>query len=346
VAQFDYNRAIARAMQEQMLLNVVRLRYFEAPVFLAVGSILTQYAWQGTVGVTGQQGFQIGGGLSAPSAVGGSATAVYSERPTVTFLPVEGEDFSRRIFAPMPLDFVFALQEAGYATDLLFRAGIGRISDVQNLGVFAVSAPGEADRVLQGRIEIERLERYQALVDLLLKLYLLDAIEMQSRGEGAARERFLAISPPHGAETAALVSELRKTLDLDPAVNEYRITGRRIGRARDEITIQTRSLSQIMCFLAQGIEIPADQRDQVALLDESSLSGATAAGQGVPFRVRATPERPEDAFVAVQYNDYWFSIGNSDIESKRAFNLLTYGFRLLAPSGATAAPALTLPTGP
>ena len=31
--QFDYNRAIARSMQDQMLLNVVRLRYFEARSF-------------------------------------------------------------------------------------------------------------------------------------------------------------------------------------------------------------------------------------------------------------------------------------------------------------------------
>ena len=54
--QFDYNKAIARSMQEQMLLNIIRLHYFEAPVFLAVSSVLTQYAWQGSVGVAGQQG--------------------------------------------------------------------------------------------------------------------------------------------------------------------------------------------------------------------------------------------------------------------------------------------------
>ncbi len=58
VDQFDYNKAIARSMQEQMLLNIVRLHYFEAPVFLAVSSVLTQYAWQGTVGVSRAAGVQ------------------------------------------------------------------------------------------------------------------------------------------------------------------------------------------------------------------------------------------------------------------------------------------------
>ena len=140
--QFDYNKAIARSMQEQMLPNVVRLHYFKAPVFLAVSSVLTQYAWQGTVGVAGQQGFSIGGGLQAPGFVGGTASALYSERPTITFLPIEGDDFSRRLMTPIPLDFVFALSEAGYPTDLLGSWwGIGRINDVQNMDPLVFPRP-------------------------------------------------------------------------------------------------------------------------------------------------------------------------------------------------------------
>lgn len=342
VAQFDYNRAVATAMQEQMLLNVVRVRYFDAPVFLSVGSILTQYAWQGTIGVNGQQGFAIGGGLSAATTVGGSGLASYVERPTVTFLPVEGEDFSRRVFSPMPLDFIFALQEAGYATDLLFRSGIGRINDVQNLTPGGSPIIADTDREVQGRIEAERLQRYQHLIDVMRKLYVLDAIEMQVRGEGQGRERFLVISDPRTPETAALVRELRGILGLPATGNEFSITSRRLGRAPDEITIQTRSLSQIMAFLSLGVEIPADQRAQVAGFDPA---GAAQAGGGIPFRVRATDARPDDAFVAVEYNGTWFSIANTDIESKRAFNVLIYGFRLLAPDQGPAAPALSLPTG-
>lgn len=42
---------------------------------------------------------------------------------------------------PIPLDFVFALPEAGYPTDLLYRVGIGRVIDVQNM---AASIPRPA----------------------------------------------------------------------------------------------------------------------------------------------------------------------------------------------------------
>ena len=54
--RFDYNQAIASSANEQMLLNLVRLRYSEIPVFLAVSSVLTQYSYAGTVGVRGSGG--------------------------------------------------------------------------------------------------------------------------------------------------------------------------------------------------------------------------------------------------------------------------------------------------
>ena len=41
--RFDYNKAIATSWKEQMLLNMVRIRYREAPVFLDVASIREHY---------------------------------------------------------------------------------------------------------------------------------------------------------------------------------------------------------------------------------------------------------------------------------------------------------------
>ena len=41
--RFNYNDAISRSTQEQMLLNLVRLRFFETPVLLSVSSVLFLY---------------------------------------------------------------------------------------------------------------------------------------------------------------------------------------------------------------------------------------------------------------------------------------------------------------
>ena len=51
--RFDYTTAISDSWKAQMLLNVVKLRYGDAPVFLDVASVINQYGFQGTVGVSG-----------------------------------------------------------------------------------------------------------------------------------------------------------------------------------------------------------------------------------------------------------------------------------------------------
>jgi len=51
--RFDYNAALAQSTREQMLLNIVRSRYLEVPVFLTVSSVLTQYEYDSSIGLGG-----------------------------------------------------------------------------------------------------------------------------------------------------------------------------------------------------------------------------------------------------------------------------------------------------
>ena len=106
-------------------------------------------------------------------------------------------------------------------------------------------------------MEVENLTRFQNLISVILKLQLYGAIQVQRREEDDKTQRFLIITAQRGPEVAALVDEFRRVLSLDPARNVFRITDRRMGRAVDEITIQTRSVLQIMSFLAKGVEISA-----------------------------------------------------------------------------------------
>ena len=79
----DYISAIAESWKEQTLLNVVRLRYGDAPSFADVSSVISGYTFQG--------GLSAGAGISSnltatiPSnlvTVNGNAT--YIDRPTIT----------------------------------------------------------------------------------------------------------------------------------------------------------------------------------------------------------------------------------------------------------------------
>jgi hypothetical protein len=47
--RFDYNKATTDSWKTQTLLNIVRLRYFDMPLFLDVASIVSGYSLESTV---------------------------------------------------------------------------------------------------------------------------------------------------------------------------------------------------------------------------------------------------------------------------------------------------------
>jgi len=83
--RLDYTSAISESWKRQTLLNLVKLRYADAPVFLDVESIISQY------GVQTQLEFELGW-FSLPSSNSQIVTGngAYAERPTVTMLPCWG----------------------------------------------------------------------------------------------------------------------------------------------------------------------------------------------------------------------------------------------------------------
>ena len=86
----DYIGAIAKSWKEQMLANIVRLRYGDAPVFVDVSSVISSYSLQTQVLASG------GKILDAPgSIVNLGANATYLDKPTITYTPLTGDQFTR-----------------------------------------------------------------------------------------------------------------------------------------------------------------------------------------------------------------------------------------------------------
>src|SRR5262245_45417744 len=53
VDRFDYSVAIAESWKQQTLLNIVKLRYMDLPVFMDVASVVSGYSMQTGVSVNG-----------------------------------------------------------------------------------------------------------------------------------------------------------------------------------------------------------------------------------------------------------------------------------------------------
>jgi len=84
--RIDYVTAIGTSWKQQTLLNIVKLRYGDLPVFLEVTQVIAGYQIQSTVaaGVVGGNPPSTAG-LVGPFTVTGSAgaTDTYTDRPTV-----------------------------------------------------------------------------------------------------------------------------------------------------------------------------------------------------------------------------------------------------------------------
>jgi hypothetical protein len=146
--RLQYNTALHVTADQQMLLNLVRLRYHESPVFLEIDTISTQYAWE----ATGEAGAE----LSEESAMSlytlgvGGRVAV---QPIVTYSPLQGVDFAQRILSPVSLEQVMLLYRSGWSLKRLLAIC------VQSLLVHeTLPAPGQPTRLVL-QIEKEGFER-------------------------------------------------------------------------------------------------------------------------------------------------------------------------------------------
>lgn len=94
-AVLDYDEVAARADARMLLLNVARARYGRPLHFSAVSGIAATFELEGSVGAGGEIAEAAGVTSLAPQ-VGLRVV----ESPTISIVPIRGEDFTRRLLAP------------------------------------------------------------------------------------------------------------------------------------------------------------------------------------------------------------------------------------------------------
>lgn len=155
-AHTAYNKAVSQVLSEELLLNIVRRRYLEAPQFVTVSSISASLELSQSVGISGTYditgngntssqptySFSPGSGItisgtnanaSALSPLSINAGLEYSDSPTITFTPRQGEDIATPLHASMSLDVLAEMANAGYGFDLLLFLLVQDINGVRSV---------------------------------------------------------------------------------------------------------------------------------------------------------------------------------------------------------------------
>jgi hypothetical protein len=323
--RIDYATAIADSWKQQTLLNVVKLRYGDMPVFLELGQVIAGYELESTAGA----------GVAATDDLdnfGASALAQgkYTDRPTLIYAPLTGNDFLKKLMTPIPPSALLFMLQSGYSADLIIPIAVNSINGVRN----------ESRR----RVDRAADPQFLRLVQLLRELQLSDALQTRIEpAAGGAGGTMIVFPPSEDSEAAAKSTEIRRILHLDPGLRELRVYYGGHSGKDNEISMLTRSMLQIMLEIAAIVRVPAADvasgRASPGVVDTES--SATAPSSLLEIFSGDAP--PRDAFVAVRYGDHSFWIADTDTRSKYTFLALMLLFSI-SDTGVTGnAPVVTVP---
>jgi len=375
--RLHYNQSFSHTASQEMLLNVVRMRYGEAPTFLDLPNInsVTEAKVDGS------------GGQFADNLTQGLVGGVFGLRdePTLAYQPRSGDNLGESLVQAFAAELLLDVPP-GADTRTFLLAFVDSINGVRN----CPTATSASSRVLQPN------DDYRYAVDLLVGLQSRGAVKVRvGKQEQQAHEaipveaasaedivlaakegfvyevaddrvrliekkRFVALAiQPHEVQAADL-EELVRLFRLEPGHTVYRIKSQEndevdlgsdeaiVGTSlapTDTIAMNVRSGYQVLAFLSKGVDVPEPhvRRGTVHLF--KGLDGRPFDGRQLTkglFRVCVQKHRPLHSDLSVYYRGYWFYIPESDVQSRATLSQVKLAIDLQSQAG-NAGPVLTLP---
>jgi hypothetical protein len=292
-----YNEAVRRVSEEQLLRNLVHMRYNEPRIHLNVSSIAAQFELDG--GAEARPFFLAPNPSSHPyrtfTKMLPDVTLNGADRPTITFVPSDDGDAVQRFLTPITIETLILLQESSWPVWMVARLWIERLNGVPN----AATASGPQQNIIPdfGRfrraVDLLQIAQDQGLcfvrpdersvevggpvaASVVTAASVVDAaksgLEYRPRSDGALwdlvrKERRLVAEVNPIALGHPVIVELTSLLNLEPGQLGYDIVpapGVQLDPLRapvppsNELRVSLRSSAQVYFFLANGVEVPPE----------------------------------------------------------------------------------------
>ena len=379
----DYNDAVRKTSDGQMLANLVRMRYYESPVFLQVASISTSFNFSGNAGASASLN------KNAPNTYGLSAGAGYSENPTITFSLPESGEYYGRLLAPLSADQVTSLVLAGFDCELVLRTSVRGINGLRNL---SADFEGPTEKSLAN-------SRFREAIRLIKKLRSEGIVDMEMGGKETSWSSPITIDATGDISQVLLLGAASYAMSNDAEIVSYPDKQWQMHRYEKHMALRfspaadgspdAQRLKKLLSLKADRYNFPIVEAEMVnaekargvlgqspGALDPSvvwveiglrgrsmleimqvaskeiqvpgkdvDLGTAIANAESVWLNIKSSKDEPKNASLRIKNRDYWFYIEDNDLKSRESFAMLTALFAVVGGTVPGAHPVLTLPVG-
>ena len=381
-SRLQYNEVVKTTTEQQLLLNIVRLRYTDTPSSLAVSAIAAQFEISKNFQLTPffvASGAEIARSYSAvlpQLGIGGA------DRPTFSLTPLDDQDFTRKLFTTLPLDGLVFLAKTTWPISTVFRLYLENLNWTSNaetasgptpkaqpvfedflLGVMALQTLQDRGQIAFGIEERQEAQGGPLPVGSVSGRDIVEAAksgyEYRFDEKASAWTLFKKVPQPvllvdPKAANSAEMREVTRAFKLRAGLTKFPLTQDALspfpstnpGEGLTSIDLETRSLLQALYYISHGVEIPFEH-----VAERLATTTMTPGGQPFDwkplmdglFRVYSVRDEPANAHVAIPYKGYWYYIDRTDQDTKSTFSLLLELSRLEVLGKPGTGPVLTLP---
>ena len=297
-SRLQYNEVVKVTSEEEMLLNIVRLRYVDTPSSLQISNIAAQFELMNSLQLTP---FFVASGAEpnrSYTSVLPLASIGGADRPTFSLTPLDESEFARKLFTPLTLDGVIYLVKTTWPISTVFRLYLENLNWVPN----AQLASGPTPRLAPEYAEfLEGITALQALQDRGQIVFALEerretlggpvpASSVTASNVIDAAKAGNEYRPDPGGQTWSLYRKTRQpVLLVDPqalgtpemevftrmfrlkrGVTKYDVSEEALNpfpstyspEGVTNIDLETRSLLQGLFYVSHGVEVPPDHRSR------------------------------------------------------------------------------------